>query len=614
MQPEQLGPYRIERPLGRGGMGTVYAAVDTTTQQPAAVKVLAAMLGREEGFRDRFAAEIESLRLLRHPNIVRLLGYGSEGYEPDNELHFYAMELVDGRSLEELLRERRQFEWPEAVDIVQQVCRALKHAHDCGVIHRDIKPANLLLAHDGVLKLSDFGVARLFGNVRLTADGGLLGTAEYMSPEQADGRPATQRSDLYSLGSVLYALLTGRAPFRAKTIPEMLNLQRYADPEPLERLVPHLPRELVAIVAALLEKDPERRVPTALVLQRRLEALQASSARGDDLRVVVPLIAPGTPSQSMPATQENSDASRAVAESPTALVDPPPAERAAPRHASAAVAATSVMPQSLAALPRDVAAVGGGVTGAIEPPRRRFTVVADDDPLVVEPEDHFTWIAPQTWALVIALASIGVVAWWLLQPPSADELYERLNAAAKDDRVERLALYDADIDRFLSIYSHDARSDEVYRWREQVEQYKLERKFLRQVRRGDRPQALSAMERAYFEAMSVREVAPAACRKKLQALIDLYGQPNGDEEVAPLARVCLQMARRQLTALDAQLSQHAALDADVVRERLLQAARQASTDPAAARRIYRATVDLYGDQPWAADLVEQARRELAELP
>ena len=159
MQIERLGPYQIVGKLGRGGMGTVYEAVNLETGEPAAVKLLSAALAEEEGFRGRFEAEIETLRKLNHPNIVKLFGFGEE----DARL-FYAMELIDGNSLEEELGRGRRFDWREVVRMVIEICRALRHAHDRGVIHRDIKPGNLLLASNGQVKLSDFGIARLFGN------------------------------------------------------------------------------------------------------------------------------------------------------------------------------------------------------------------------------------------------------------------------------------------------------------------------------------------------------------------------------------------------------------------------------------------------------------------
>ena len=208
MQLTHLGPYEIGKPLGKGGMGSVYAAVDTQTGQRVAIKALTPHLAMAEGFRERFEAEIESLKTLRHEGIVRLYGYG----EQDGVL-FYSMELVEGISLEDELKAGRRFNWREVTSIAIQLSLALKHAHDHGIVHRDIKPANILLSGDEHVKLADFGIARLFGTTQLTTAGGVLGTADYMSPEQAEGRPVTARCDQYSLGGVMYALLAGRPPF-----------------------------------------------------------------------------------------------------------------------------------------------------------------------------------------------------------------------------------------------------------------------------------------------------------------------------------------------------------------------------------------------------------------
>ena len=260
MQVDRLGPYRIGKQLGRGGMGAVFAGLDEEGQ-PAAIKVLATGLGRDAGFRERFEAEIETLRKLRHPNIVRLMGFGEE----DGVL-FYAMELVDGRSLEDDLKAGRKFEWPQVVRFGVTLCGALRHAHDRGVVHRDIKPANLLLTKDDDIKLTDFGIAKLFGATGMTSAGGILGTAEYMAPEQADGRPVGHRADLYSLGAVLYTLLANRPPFVGKSIPELLHMQRFATPEPIRRFNADVPEEIDQLILQLLEKDPERRVANAVLL------------------------------------------------------------------------------------------------------------------------------------------------------------------------------------------------------------------------------------------------------------------------------------------------------------------------------------------------------------
>src|SRR6185437_7230173 len=317
MQLEQLGPYKIGRTLGRGGMGTVYAGVSLESGEDAAVKVLSAAMAREEGFRERFEAEIESLRKLSHPNIVKLFGFG----EQDGHL-FYSMELVDGHSLEEELQAGRTFDWRETTDLAIQVCRALKHAHDRGVIHRDIKPANLLLAADGTVKLSDFGIAKLFGNSGMTADGGVLGTAEYMAPEQADGRPVTHRCDLYSLGGVMFALLARRPPFRAHSLVEMLQLQRFAEPEPVRRFAPDAPAELETIISLLLEKDPEKRIPTAMVLSRRLEAMRHGlSVHPPEPSAQDPASGPCLLPNSVSPTRDQASHDNYVATAPTVAAD-----------------------------------------------------------------------------------------------------------------------------------------------------------------------------------------------------------------------------------------------------------------------------------------------------
>ncbi len=257
---EKLGPYHVDRIIGRGGMGTVFAATDERTSEWAAVKVLAPGLAGDETFRERFAAEIESLKKLHHPHIVQLYGFG----EQDGHL-FYAMELVNGSNLEQEIRAGRRFTWRDVTRLGIEICRALKHAHDHGVIHRDLKPANLLLDENEQIKLSDFGIAKLFGFTQMTVGGNVMGTADYMAPEQAEGKATTPRCDLYSLGCVMYALLAGRPPFSA-TIAEVVHKLRYEQAQPIQQLATDVPDELAQIIHELLEKDPHRRIRTALAV------------------------------------------------------------------------------------------------------------------------------------------------------------------------------------------------------------------------------------------------------------------------------------------------------------------------------------------------------------
>ncbi len=223
MDPERVGPYRVLRRLGRGGMGVVYEAEEQPGGQRVAVKLVAATAELDHGLRTRFEAEIHTLRKLNHPNIVRLLGFGEEAGQL-----YYAMELVEGESLESELARGRRFDWREVVQIAVQVCQALRHAHDRGIIHRDIKPSNLLLSPAGEVKLSDFGIARIFGQTRLTMPGNVVGTAEFMAPEQAEGQTAGPGADLYSLGAVMYVLLAGKPLFRARSLPEARRWLRRA--------------------------------------------------------------------------------------------------------------------------------------------------------------------------------------------------------------------------------------------------------------------------------------------------------------------------------------------------------------------------------------------------
>ena len=282
----KLGSWILERELGKGGMGQVYLArreaPDGPGPEQAAVKVLAAHFVSDTGLLSRFEREIEVLRKLDHPNIVHLLDAGVHEGRP-----YYVMEYVEGTSYEALLQQRRKLPWAEVLDMALQVCQALKHAHDRGVIHRDLKPSNLLRAaaaadvgigQFGIVKLTDFGIAWVFAGEHLTVTGAVVGTAEYLSPEQAAGKSPSRRSDLYSLGVVLYTLLTGRTPFEGEPV-DLLHKHRYGQFEKPSRLAPDIPHELEEILCELLEKEPAARPADAGVLHKRLDSLRRKYER-----------------------------------------------------------------------------------------------------------------------------------------------------------------------------------------------------------------------------------------------------------------------------------------------------------------------------------------------
>lgn len=266
MDRQSLGPYELLEEIGAGGMGTVYRGRHRETGELAAVKVLPPTLAREEGFVIRFTREAEALQALTNPHVVRLLSSGV-----DDGMYYFAMEYVPGETLAERLKREQRLPWRQAFDIATQLSIALKAAHDAGIVHRDLKPSNVLLSHDDQVKLTDFGVAQLFATERLTITGGVIGTAEYMSPEQAQGQRATKRSDLYSLGALLYAMLTGRPPFTGPTAMDVMHKQRYGQFDKPSRYVPELPPMVDVIIDNLLKKSPEDRPPDAFVVSRRLQ-------------------------------------------------------------------------------------------------------------------------------------------------------------------------------------------------------------------------------------------------------------------------------------------------------------------------------------------------------
>lgn len=268
--PEEIGSYKIQRTLGAGGMGTVYLAENKETEQLVALKVLPASMARESGFVARFEREIDALARVHSSHIVELYGHGNE-----DDTHFYAMEFVDGPNIAELLRKKKRLEWRTAIEYGVQICQALKSAHDAGIIHRDLKPSNLMVGPDGQLKLTDFGVARIFASSKLTKTGGILGTAEYMSPEQAKGGTITASSDIYAVGAVLYAMITGRPPFVGDSAVDIIRKHQLQLPDHPKSYVPQIPHWLDEVIMQCLQKDPKDRPATAYTLSRTLASIPA---------------------------------------------------------------------------------------------------------------------------------------------------------------------------------------------------------------------------------------------------------------------------------------------------------------------------------------------------
>lgn len=280
LQPgAQIGPFVIERDIGAGAMGAVYRGLYPKTGQKVAIKIMLPGAAENKSTAERFRREIEILKQFAHPNIVRIVGDGKHQGQ-----RFYAMEYIQGESLDRVLSRRGRISWEEVVQYGQQLCAALQHAHSKGVVHRDLKPSNLMLLPDGTLKLTDFGIAKDLDVTQLTEANCTVGTASYMSPEQCKGeRDLSQKSDLYSLGVVFYELLTGRKPFVAENVMDMFMLHVKGVPERPSRLV-DVPKWLDILIMQLLEKKPDQRPRDAAMVGQALadvlEKVEAGHSAG----------------------------------------------------------------------------------------------------------------------------------------------------------------------------------------------------------------------------------------------------------------------------------------------------------------------------------------------
>jgi tetratricopeptide (TPR) repeat protein len=248
------GKYRIVAELGRGGMGVVYAAEDLTLKRTVALKFLPPGLTAEPEARERFVHEARAASALDHPNICTI----HEIDESEAGGMYIAMARCEGESLKERLK-RVPLEPAEALEIARQVAEGLAKAHKRGIVHRDIKPGNIMIAADGAVKILDFGLAKLAGEARLTQPGTTLGTAAYMSPEQARGDDVDARTDVWSLGVVLYEMVSGRLPFRGDNEPSVLRAILHERPRPVENLRPGYPSGTEEIIGKALSKDPAKR-------------------------------------------------------------------------------------------------------------------------------------------------------------------------------------------------------------------------------------------------------------------------------------------------------------------------------------------------------------------
>ena len=271
------GRYEIEELVGHGGMSSVYKAHDTLLERHVALKVLHEQYSGDDDFVERFKREARSVAQLQHPNIVTVIDRGEE-----DGRQFIVFEYIDGENLKERVMREGRLDVPVALEIALEVARGLAFAHENGLVHRDVKPQNVLLNGDGRAKVTDFGIARTVDVDGMTQTGTVLGTSNYIAPEQASGQPVDAHSDVYSLGAVLYELLTGDVPFPGENF-VAVAMKHLHEPAPnLLDVRKDVPLRVAAAVDRALEKDPEQRFPTMDAFAAELDACLAELDRGED--------------------------------------------------------------------------------------------------------------------------------------------------------------------------------------------------------------------------------------------------------------------------------------------------------------------------------------------
>jgi serine/threonine-protein kinase len=557
-----LGPYKVERVLGQGGMGIVYEGTHAKTGQPVAIKVIANSLADQERFRRRFAAEVETLKKLQHPHIIQLIGYGEE----KGKL-FYSMEFVQGESLHHRIKRDGPMQWRDVCRLIGEMCAALKTAHDQGVIHRDLKPANIMLDHEGNVKLADFGIAKFFGGEEMTAAGSIVGTADYMPPEQAEGKAVTSKSDLYSVGSIAYFALTGRPPFVGRSVPEVLYSVRYEQFPPVRTLAPKTPEALEGLIHELLQKDPAKRPPTALVIGNRVRAIRHGLDRASDPAGEGSGSKPSAP----PPTSEEPDSQAKMEPSSidsasvlrekqidlkrdqtgfsTRIADPnrdPPSEAAKPSlEGTAATLAAS--PSKLMPEPTEAELAMSR--------KSEFTTLEEMKRRERKKKKEYEWEA-EGWhwtSIVFFLLALAVGFWGWRQwtrVPSDDVILEKTIAAFQQEDFSIIREHQSWLNRWLLEQPMDPRQPAVRKMLSALELRQAERDVRSRLR--DPQQAPSPIEQMFLNCQETLRRSPWQADSKMRAFLTVFGpqEANLPSQEASLVAAVRHWTQAQQTPID----------------------------------------------------------------
>lgn len=596
MSSTKMGPFELEGVIGRGGMGTVYRARHEDTQEVVAIKALSETYSHDQQFRSRFESEIKALIQLDHPNIVRLISHGQE----DGNLYF-AMELVEGKSLFQLQKQQGPLHWREVLKLARSVATGLRHAHDRGIIHRDLKPGNLLKSDDDVYKITDFGIAKRFGTSQNTEDN-VVGTLAFMSPEQAKGQPVTVRSDLFSLGIVLYTMLGGRPPFTGNSMEESLrNLTTVPAPS-LSTIVSELPEEIDNLISSLIEKNPEERVPTTQVLLHRISKIenqlksysQAATAHGRPEESDSPKTMSSFKTSTGPVKDEGSKSSQP--------------KTAASKNLKAGATVQGSLTKVIAS--SDVTASKTKVESnrgeAVEKPdyynrvtdeERRRSLQSETS----EPESRGLGVIGLSLGLlaVLGLAAFGIYS--ALRPMTADELYEAI--VVKTERPHKVKV---EIKEFVERFPDDERVEQIRRLEKVATAITyFNTKSMAFANKGE--SRLTTMEQEFVKTINLAKDDSVSGYSRLRAFITFH-EANVDEEERAVA--CLNAAKGYLTKLR--------IDADNFvdwHQKSIASAFERAEGASIGEKvkIFEAIIELYQDTKWAKESVANASERLKLL-
>ena len=600
MTLKKIGPYHLEGILGSGGMGTVYRGRHSETNQEHAIKVLAPRFADDQHFRGRFESEINALLKLDHENIVSLLSYGQDGGQL-----FFAMELVDGQSLFQMQKAGHKFDWRQALNIARDCANGLRHAHDRGIIHRDLKPGNLMMAASSgdspsQVKLTDFGIAKSFGSSQNTGTN-ILGTMDFMSPEQARGEPVTARSDLYSLGAVLFTLLAGRPPFSSNSVEESLrNLTNVPAPK-VSGLNPAVPKSIDDLISNLMAKKPEDRTATALVLLHKISGIE-NELRDDA----------SAQTSHGEVTSQKTKVFRGNQATGTAsnLTEAEPNKQKL--HASDTIGVvherTSELTDDLELAPIDPALgqeTKDYFNQVTDSQRRKF---AESSPPA---ESRSRGIIPLVLALigVLALGIYGLSR--VTAPKTAEQLFAEIEL--RNDEPDKVA---DEIELFLKNYPDDPRAESL------VELQNIG-KAIREFRglkntltvRSRLPSGLTDVEQNFLELANLAKEEPKLAGEKMAA----FALVNESIDLEKRDLKCVKAAKSYLVKLNHELRVKAESQLGRIRSAFARASEM--DDARQALKINQSLLDLYSDTDFSAlpnpsqgpEVLRQVRIRVTEL-